>query len=267
MEQFSPISLHINDRFGTQTAFESLRLPDSTEACVPVEHAAVLYVNEQPAFRVVCTPELLPQLALGRLLTEGWLSSVGEVEQIAVCAEGLKIQVYLRHPLSARSAAAQEVSSCCTDNITLGSPVELSPLRTVPRLELCPEWLDTLTTAMSAGLPLYRATRAVHSCFALHEGRIVCACEDIGRHNALDKAVGSILLAGIPLGECVLYTSGRVPLDMVRKAIRAGVPALISKSMPTVQSAELAAEYGLQLVCGRKHPLTLSKQKNDGRKA
>ena len=52
----------------------------------------------------------------------------------------------------------------------------------------------------------------------------------------------------------MLYTSGRVPLDMVRKAIRAGVPVLVSKSMPTVQSAELAAEYGLQLVCGRKFP-------------
>lgn len=258
MESFHPTSLQITDRFGAQTAFETLRLPDGAEACVPVEHAAMIYVNEQPAFRVVCTPELLPQLALGRLLTEGWIASVSEVQQIAVCAEGLKIQVYLSHPLPARSAPAQEVSSCCTDNITLGSPVEPHPLRTVPQLALRPEWLETLTAAMSAGLPLYRATRAVHSCFILHEGCIVCACEDIGRHNALDKAVGSALLAEVPLGKCVLYTSGRVPLDMVRKAIRAGVPALISKSMPTVQSTELAAEYGLQLVCGRKHPLTLS---------
>ena len=46
---------------------------------------------------------------------------------------------------------------------------------------------------------------------------------------------------------------------MVRKAIRAGVPALVSKTMPTVQSLELAQEYGLQLLCGRKHPLTSSK--------
>ena len=107
---------------------------------------------------------------------------------------------------------------------------------------------------MHAGLPLYRATRAVHSCFVLHKGEIVFACEDLGRHNALDKAVGCAVLAGLPLAECVLYTSGRVPLDMVRKAIRAGVPVLVSKSMPTVQSAELAAEYGLQLVCGRKFP-------------
>ena len=135
----------------------------------------------------------------------------------------------------------------------------MQPLRTVPHLDLQPEWVDALAAAMSAGLPLYQATHAVHSCFVLHEGRILCACEDIGRHNALDKAVGSMLLAGVPLSECVLYTSGRVPMDMVRKAIRAGVPTLVSKTMPTVQSLELAAEYGLQLLCGRKHPLTSSK--------
>ena len=254
MEQFVPHAPQIMDRFGSQAAFARLRLPDGTEGCVPVEHAARIYVNEQPAFRVVCTPELLPQLALGRLLTEGWITSAAEVEQIAVCAEGAKVQVYLNHPLAAGRAATQEVSSCCTDNLTLGSPVELPPLAPVPRLELQPEWVEALTVAMSAGLPMYRATRAVHSCFVLHQGRICISCEDLGRHNALDKAVGQALLAGLPLAECVLYTSGRVPLDMVRKAIRAGVPVLVSKSMPTVQSAELAEEYGLQLVWGRKFP-------------
>ena len=242
--------MQINDLFGRAAAFETARLPDGTAAVLPAEHAAALYVNEQPAFRVVCTPELLPQLALGRLLTEGWITSAQEVEQAAVCAEGLKVNVYLNHRLTARSAAAQAVSSCCTDNVTLSSPVELPPLRTVPQLELQPEWLDTLATAMSA--------RAVHSCFVLRQGNILFACEDIGRHNALDKAVGEMLLQGVPLAECVLYTSGRVPVDMVRKAILAGVPALVSKSMPTIQSLELAQEYGLQLVCGRKHPLTLA---------
>ena len=99
--------MQINDLFGRAAAFETARLPDGTAAVLPAEHAAALYVNEQPAFRVVCTPELLPQLALGRLLTEGWITSAQEVEQAAVCAEGLKVNVYLNHRLTARSAAAQ----------------------------------------------------------------------------------------------------------------------------------------------------------------
>lgn len=58
--------MQITDLFGAAAAFETVRMPDGTEAAIPTEHAAVIYVNEQPAFRVVCTPQLLPQLALGR---------------------------------------------------------------------------------------------------------------------------------------------------------------------------------------------------------
>ena len=244
--------MQIMDQFGAAPGAESVRMPDGTERTLAAEHAAAILVNEQPAFRVVCTPELLPQLALGRLLTEGWITSADEVERVAVCAQGLKISVQLRHPLAAAEQAGQEVLSCCTDNLTLASPVRLPPLAPVPQREIPAAWVDALADAMGQGLPLYRATHAVHSCLLLRAGKILYRCEDLGRHNALDKAVGCALTEGVPLAECVLFTSGRVPVDMVRKAIRAGVPALVSKSMPTVQSLELAEEYGLKLFIRQK---------------
>lgn len=244
--------MQIMDQFGAAPGAESVRMPDGTERTLAAEHAAAILVNEQPAFRVVCTPELLPQLALGRLLTEGWITSADEVERVAVCAQGLKISVQLRHPLAAAEQAGQEVPSCCTDNLTLASPVQLPPLAPVPQREIPAAWVDALADAMGQGLPLYRATHAVHSCLLLRAGKILYRCEDLGRHNALDKAVGCALTKGVPLAECVLFTSGRVPVDMVRKAIRAGVPALVSKSMPTVQSMELAEEYGLKLFIRQK---------------
>ena len=61
--------MKIVDRFGSRPGAELVRLPQGGERLLAVEHAAALLVNEQTAFRVVCTPELLPQLALGRLLT------------------------------------------------------------------------------------------------------------------------------------------------------------------------------------------------------
>ena len=232
--------MQIMDQFGAAPGAESVRMPDGTERTLAAEHAAAILVNEQPAFRVVCTPELLPQLALGRLLTEGWITSADEVERVAVCAQGLKISVQLRHPLAAAEQAGQEVPSCCTDNLTLASPVQLPPLAPVPQREIPAAWVDALADAMGQGGLLLRA------------GKILYRCEDLGRHNALDKAVGCALTEGVPLAECVLFTSGRVPVDMVRKAIRAGVPALVSKSMPTVQSLELAEEYGLKLFIRQK---------------
>lgn len=239
--------MQIKDCFGLRPGCREVCLPNGTQRVVAVEHTTMILVNDQPAFRVVCTPALLPQLALGRLLTEGWIPSVHEVEEIAVRGDGTSIRVRLTHPLEARSAAAQEVASC-TDNLPLGSPSTPRPLGRVPQMEICSRWVEQLKDAMGAGLPLYRATRAVHSCLIMHRGEIICQCEDLGRHNALDKAVGSVLLKEIPMAECVLYTSGRVPVDMVRKAIRAGVPVLISKSMPTAQSLDLAAACGLRLM-------------------
>ena len=58
--------MQIMDQFGAAPGAESVRMPDGTERTLAAEHAAAILVNEQPAFRVVCTPELLPQLALGR---------------------------------------------------------------------------------------------------------------------------------------------------------------------------------------------------------
>jgi hypothetical protein len=150
--------MQIMDQFGAAPGAESVRMPDGTERTLAAEHAAAILVNEQPAFRVVCTPELLPQLALGRLLTEGWITSADE--RVAVCAQGLKISVQLRHPLAAAEQAGQEVPSCCTDNLTLASPVRLPPLAPVPQREIPAAWVDALADAMGQGLPLYRATHA-----------------------------------------------------------------------------------------------------------
>ena len=198
--------MQIMDQFGAAPGAESVRMPDGTERTLAAEHAAAILVNEQPAFRVVCTPELLPQLALGRLLTEGWITSADEVERVAVCAQGLKISVQLRHPLAAAEQAGQEVPSCCTDNLTLASPVRLPPLAPVPQREIPAAWVDALADAMGQGLPLYRATHAVHSCLLLRAGKILYRCEDLGPPQRAGQSRGLRPdRGGAAGGVCALY--------------------------------------------------------------
>ena len=76
----------------------------------------------------------------------------------------------------------------------------------------------------------------------------MCCREDIGRHNAIDKAVGYALIQGIDRGNCYLFTTGRMPADMVMKAVRAGVPLLASKTYPTDEGIALARKTRLTLV-------------------
>jgi FdhD protein len=225
------------------------------DSALLVEHLLEVYLNEVLTFRLVCSPTMLPELVLGRLLTEGMIHAPAEVKLIHLCSKGLEARVYLDKAAPETDGPMVEtVASCCTGNRTLSDlfadgsrPHDLSPIPYEP------DWIYKLSAAINQNTPIYAATHSAHSCILMHQGEILVCAEDIGRHNAMDKVIGWALLHEIPLAQCILYTSGRVPVDMTMKAIRAGVPILASKALPTDKAVELAQEFHLTLI-GGAHP-------------
>lgn len=213
------------------------------------EHSIEVLINEAPAMRLTCTPEHLDELVVGRLLTEGLIASIDDIASLYICDQGLRARVFLKDGAGAQLHTREEadVSTCCTDNhILLQREAQALPV-------LQPiAWNETQIQRLSACIrdsaPLYDRTHAVHSCFLGCGDEILCGREDIGRHNAVDKTVGWASLAGVDLAKCTLFTTGRMPLDMVRKTIRARVPVLASKTYPTLEAVELAKKQGLTLL-------------------
>lgn len=219
------------------------------EETVLVEHMLDVFVNERLTMRLTCTPQYLAELVLGRLLTERMITGAGDVELIYICEHGLRARVMLsRAPEPARDFV-EETPSCCTGNRTLrGDFILDGDLPPVVPIPIKDEWVFALADTFAQGTPMHRRTRGAHSCYLARAGELLFSCEDLGRHNAVDKAVGYALRQEIRLAECMLYTSGRLSADMVRKAVAAGVPVLISKAVPTTAAIALAARYGLTLI-------------------
>ena len=106
-----------------------------------------------------------------------------------------------------------------------------------------------LPRTMRARQEIHNAIGGAHGA-ALYtvSGKQVVLAEDIGRHNAVDKAVGNCLLRGLGLEDKVLIVSGRASYEMVSKAIRLQIPVVASISAPTSLAVQIAQEKGLTLI-------------------
>ena len=95
---------------------------------------------------------------------------------------------------------------------------------------------------------IHTYTSAAHMAILAKGDDILCVMEDISRHCAIDKAIGYGILHDIDLTRCMIYSSGRVQADTVHKFVNAGVPILISKSVPTLQAIEMAKSKGITII-------------------
>jgi FdhD protein len=78
---------------------------------------------------------------------------------------------------------------------------------------------------------------------------IIVKAEDVGRHNAMDKSIGSLFLGNRLSDVCLAVLSSRISFEMIQKAARAGIPILISLSHPTSMAVELGLKLNMTLVC------------------
>ena len=112
------------------------------------------------------------------------------------------------------------------------------------------ERLVEIPESFRAAQPIFDETGGLHAAgLFTREGRIETMAEDVGRHNAVDKVIGRMLMADrLPLSEHLLFVSGRTSFEIVQKAFLAGIPIVAAVSAPSSLAIDLAEESGLTLI-------------------
>lgn len=232
-----------NGRFQACTDLAAAEIPVSLEYN-GISHAVML-----------ASPTDIEDFATGFSLTEGIIGHPREILDLETeaCREGLQVRLTIaaarfdrlkrhRRSLAGRTGCglcgAESLSQVFRDVAPVTSPVAMAA-----------EVLNAAFAGLEEVQPLQRLTGATHAAAWVEpDGRLAMIREDVGRHNALDKLIGAMALAGIDTAAGAAMVTSRASYEMVQKAAAAGIGILAAISAPTVLAIRMAEALNLTLV-------------------
>jgi len=243
------------------------RITAGEEATVREDHLAAeepleIRVNGRPLAVTMRTPGHDVELAAGFLVSEGVVRSREDVSTARYCAgatvEGENTYNVLDVALGPGVTLPDfglERSVYTSSSCGVCGKASIDAVRTRSAFDVAADSL-VVDAGLVATLPdklrdqqeIFERTGGLHAAgvFDGTTGEPLVVREDVGRHNAVDKAVGWALEQGLlPLRGTVLMVSGRASFELVQKASMAGIPVLAAVSAPSSLAVELAAELGL----------------------
>ncbi len=214
---------------------------------IAVDTSFCIFVNGLLFRTLISSPDKLRELALGHLLTEGVIKHMDDIAGESI-REG-RADITLKNPVDLAEINFEReriiATTCNTEKIDVGILEELRVNEAdVPE----PKIVFDLMKKLNENSVNFKATGGTHSAILSYvEKDVIESAEDVGRHNAIDKAIGSGMIHGYPLNKCILACSGRLSGDMVLKAARSGISIMCSISAPLLSGISVAEKTGIKL--------------------
>jgi FdhD protein len=192
-------------------------------------------------------PELL---AVGYLSNQGMLEPGDEILAVDYDDDIQTVVVRTARETNYEDKLKKKVqTSGCAQGTVFGDLMEeIEGIRLSPDARLKTSWLYSLTHKINTTPSLYLKAGAIHGAVLCEEDRPVLYMEDVGRHNAVDKIAGYMLLNDVVPDNKIFYTTGRLTSEMVLKTVKMRIPVLVSRSGFTAWGVELARQTGLTLI-------------------
>lgn len=221
-----------------------------TVAC---EEPLQITIDGTPVAVVMRTPGHDHDLVTGFLLTEGLVVSVKEISRIDLDHKEnhalvfLADNVVLDHAKLSRNLFSASSCGICGKASIEAIHHQVSPINEGITIRL--EFLLALPDALRAVQEVFDSTGGIHAAaLANTSGEILVLREDIGRHNAIDKAIGWAMSEGVDMSQLLLQVSGRVSFEVMQKALMARISLVSAISAPSSLAVDFARESGQTLV-------------------
>ncbi len=187
----------------------------------------------------------LEEFGVGFLFGQGYIQTAEQVKEVLVCDQG-RIAVYADVD-EADEPKEVIITSGCGGTGKISREMLEGAFDPLQEAVISMDEVSGFIRSVLHGSDLGAQTHCVHGCGLWAHGEMQAFYEDVGRHNAVDKILGAILLGRVPADGAV-YTTGRLTSDMVLKCARMGIPIVMSRTSPSSLGLAIARRAGVTLV-------------------
>ncbi|NOX96807.1 MAG: formate dehydrogenase accessory sulfurtransferase FdhD [Nitrospirae bacterium] len=198
---------------------------------------------------LLCSPDNLKELSIGFLYSSGLVNSLNDIENIVIDNRNLVSHLELKNKdILSELVFKRLYTSGCGKGVFFYNALDLMHRKTkTGNFQISAGKITELMQTFQKSSLAFRKTGGVHSAALSNGKEIIIFKEDIGRHNALDKVIGTALIKNLKMKDLIVLTSGRITSEIVFKVRKIGSPILISRSAPTDQAIKVAGEGNLTL--------------------
>ncbi len=235
-------------KFGTEFKVKKVDLlNDSIKLVrekVAVEKSLDLYINGKYIARFFSLPIQIKELAIGFLLVNEIIKGLNDIGEIYVEKKVIRVFTALNSKINVDNLE---------NNRTLKKKYEMKEdwgnYRVKTNYTVRADCIIDMVEQLNERSEIFKLTGGTHSAAIFQKENLIAFSEDVSRHNAVDKAIGTAALKRADFKKSVLISSGRQPRDMVIKAAKIGMPIVVSISGPISSGIDVAKKTNITLIC------------------
>lgn len=201
------------------------------------EDQIILVINDI-LHNIMCTPEKIEELVSGFLISEGFASNLNEIEINACFKDSKTFLIKINEDVPNTTLRSSGCIGVFREN------EELPEVTAEERFNLD----EARGSLQYLDVEEYKRTRGYHIAALVDKKGLITRAHDVGRHNAVDKVIGTGLENGINFKKVFLLTSGRISRGMALKCVRTGIPLIVSKAAILDSAIDVCLKTGLTAI-------------------